>query len=93
MKTKKKTKWDYKLGETFLETLKKFENAPEREMEPHVREKIKKFTKENHNSEEIYDFCDHISKFPMTKISEGICVRDISAFMQAVFDVRKFYNK
>ena len=87
------TKFNEELARTFFNVLKEFLNASDREMEPYVREKIKEFVKEAHSPEEIYDFCDSISKLPCQRISEKACVGDISAFMQSVFDVTKYYEK
>ncbi len=81
------------LANTFFTVLKEFLNSSDREMEPYVREKIQEFVKEEHTPGEIYDFCDEISKLPCQRISEKICVGDISAFMQSVFDVTKYYEK
>jgi len=87
-----KTKWDKFIAKTFTKTLKLFLKASEREMEPYVKEKIKEFLKNKHTPEEIFDFCDSISKLPMTKLSDKVCMGDISSFMQSVFDVTKYYE-
>jgi hypothetical protein len=89
-------KFDDHLAETFNNVLEEFLNASDNEMEPYVREKIKKFLNngENRNTrEQIFDFCDSLSKLPVMKISKNACVGDISTFMQSVFDVTKYYTK
>lgn len=87
------TKFTEELAQTFFKVLNEFLNSSDREMEPYVREKIVEFVKGEHTPGEIYDFCDYISKLPCQRLSEHACVGDISAFMQSVFDVTKYYEK
>jgi hypothetical protein len=89
----KMREFDDHLATTFTNVLEEFLNASEREMEDYVRKEIKKFLESNHHRNEIFDFCDHLSKLPVIKISENTCVGDISTFMQSVFDVTKYYYK
>jgi len=88
-----KTKWDSELAERFTTTLEMLLDSSDREMEPYVRKEISKFLETKHTPEEVYDFCDHISKLPTMKLSNNICVGDISSFVQAVMDVSKYYEK
>jgi hypothetical protein len=87
-------KFDETLANTYIKICNEFLNSSDREMEPYVRKKIEKFLdKTTHTTEEVYNFCDEISKLPVTKLSETTCVGDISTFMQSVFNVSKYYEK
>lgn len=82
-----------KMSETFLKVLEKCLSSSGSEMKSYVREEIKEFLKSKHTLLEIYDFCDHISKLPMIKLSDKVCIGDISSFVQACFDVTKYYKR
>ena len=86
-------KFDDHLATLFIKILYEFLNLSEREMEDYVRKEIEKFLNKDHTTSEVYDFCDHISKLSCKKISEGVCVGDISSFMQVTLDVTKYYEK
>ena len=88
-----KKQWNKEISDSFQEVLKMMLEAPEREMEPYVKEKIKNFLKKHHTSKEIYDFCDEISKLPMIKINNNVCMGDISSFVQVTLNVTKYYKK
>lgn len=62
-----KIKWDEDLAGIFMKTLEMFLKAPKKEMEHYVRKEIREFLNETRTTDEVYDFCVHISKYPCQK--------------------------
>jgi hypothetical protein len=66
------------------------------EMSGHVKEDIEAFAAKPYSDQELYDFLDKISQIPVEKFKDGdrqYCVGHISSFMQAVCNVKKYYNR
>lgn len=66
-------------------------SAPTSDVEDYVREMFIKFKNEEHTPSEMYDFIVGISKIPVTKINDKMCVGDISTFVMELCALDKHY--
>jgi hypothetical protein len=88
MKSKDKPVASISMMEEVIRILRK---CPDSDMEKHVKDKILEFTEKEHNPGELYDFLQWVSDRPVVKINEKICVGDVSTFVKALCNMKKFY--
>lgn len=72
--------------------------ASENDMEPDIREKLRKFADAPYTDAQLYDFLVDISKIQCERITneEGksvLCIGYISRFVQIVCNLAKYYRR
>lgn len=71
----------------------------DRAIEPYLKERIKAFLASPTTDAQVFDFCHELSQVQCDRYGKNknggaaICIGDIDAFGQALFDVSKFYER
>jgi hypothetical protein len=82
--------------EMFKDAMVMAQGLSDYEMEPYVREKMKDCLASNPTPSQVYDCCAEIAALPCQRCNVGgvtFAVGHISGFMQALFDVTKYYQR
>ena len=67
--------------------------APLGQVAKYIKEETIKFRDEEHTAVEKFEYLVKISQKPMIKITDKLCVGDISSFVKAMCELELFYLK